>query len=384
MRRVLIYRNDLLPASETFIANQAAALTRYSPWFAGLRRIADGLPLDLNHVCSLTTESHLKDKLLRRAYLYSGLAPGFHRRLYTLHPSLIHAHFAVDACAALPVQQSLRVPLVITLHGYDVMRSDQALAQTLEGRVYLSRRAVMLRQAALFICVSEHVRRHAVDRGFPAEKLIVLRIGVEVPGGDIGSASYQEPEPIVLFVGRMVEKKGCIYLLRAMERVMANRPGVRLILLGDGPLRSELELEAKACLPCATFLGMQPPCEVRRWMQRARVLAAPSIVASDGDAEGLPTVLCEAQAIGLPVVAFHGSGIDEAVVGNETALLVAPKNEQAMSDAILLLLRDCTLHSRFAVAGRKRAAEHFDIRRQTALLEDQYDKVLSRHKRAET
>ena len=377
MKNILIYRTDLLPASETFIAGQNAALERYSPWFAGLKRDFRGLPVDAARIVTLTSGDTLRDKLLRRVYLRSGVAPSYHRRIRSLQPALIHAHFAVDACAALPLRESLRVPLIVTLHGYDVASADDSLKQTALGRTYLHRKGALLRQASLFLCVSEHIRQRALERGFPPEKLVVHRIGIDLPD----HASQEKREPVVLFVGRMVEKKGVLHLIRAMERVESALPDVTLVLLGDGPLRAGLEHEAKKCLRKVLFLGMQPPGEVRRWMQRARLLVAPSIVAANGDTEGLPTVLCESQAMGLPVVSFRGPGVNEAVIADETALLVKQRDERALGDAILRLMRDETIQSTLAAAGRRRAAQLFDVRKQTALLEEKYDEVLSRFAR---
>jgi glycosyltransferase involved in cell wall biosynthesis len=302
------------------------------------------------------------------------VAPEFRRGLRNLQPALIHAHFAPDGAGALTLLPHLNVPLIVTLHGYDVTADDETLSKSSQGRAYLRRRAMLLRKAALFVCVSEHVRRQALKRGFPEEKLTVLRIGIELPEVD----SAEEREQIVLFVGRLVEKKGCIHLLRAMERVEAKMPGSRLFVLGDGPLREELERQAKSRLKNAAFLGMRPNNEVRQWMRRAQVLAAPSIVARNGDSEGLPTVLCEAQALGLPVVSFRGPGVDEAVVAGVTALLVSQGNEQALGETILRLLADKPLRTSLGAAGQRRAAEFFDIRRQTAILEEKYDEVVDR------
>jgi glycosyltransferase involved in cell wall biosynthesis len=382
MNQILLYRNDLLPGSETFIAAQAVATQGYSPWFCGLKRVPGGLPLDHARVLSLTHGHRLQDKLLYRAYLRSGIAPRFYRRVRAVHPSLLHAHFAVDACAALPLQKHLQIPMVVTLHGYDVLCSDEAHSRTATGRVYLERRRELFEAADLFLCVSEHIRRRALERGFPARKLTVLRIGIELPEfespPDAGPDAGWKQEPLILFAGRMVEKKGCIHLLRAMGRIEATMPQARLVLLGGGPLLDELENEAGNHCRNATFLGMRSPAEVRTWMRRARVLAAPSIVAADGDGEGLPTVLCEAQAMGLPVVAFDGEGVNEAVIADRTALLVPPREERALAEAILRLLTDHPLHHRLSSEGRKHAAECFDIRRQTALLEAHYGQVLSR------
>jgi len=374
MTNVLIYRTELLAASETFIAAQTAALKRYSPWFAGLKLEPRGLALDPGRVVALTSENRLKDKLIRRAYLRSGVAPEFHRGLRNLQPALIHAHFAPDGAGALTLLPHLNIPLIVTLHGYDVSADDETLSKSPHGRAYLRRRTALLRETSLFVCVSEHVRRQALQRGFPEEKLTVLRIGIELPEID----NSQEREQIVLFVGRLVEKKGCIHLLRAMERVEAKMPSSRLFLLGDGPLREELEREAKSRLKNASFLGMRPLGEVRQWMRRAQVLAAPSIVARNGDSEGLPTVLCEAQALGLPVASFRGPGVDEAVVPGVTALLVSQGNEQALGETILRLLADQPLRTSLGAAGQRRAAEFFDIRRQTAILEEKYDEIRDR------
>lgn len=372
MKRILIYRAELLPPSETFIAGQTASLKRYSPWFAGLKLNDRGLLLDAERVVTLTEGDSFQDKLLRRAYLYLGISPGFHRRVRKIAPSLIHAHFALDGSMALTLQRMLKVPMVVTLHGYDVTSRDETIAKTAFGRAYLRRRSDLWRRASLFLCVSEHIRQKALERGYPQEKLAVHRIGIDLPQAEPGD----KRERMVLFVGRMVEKKGCIHLIRAMEQVEAKMPDAKLVLLGDGPLRPELEQEAKTRLRNATFLGMQPQPEVREWMRRAQILAAPSIVARSGDAEGLPTVLCEAQAIGLPVVSFIGPGVNEAVVADETALLVQPTDETALGDAILRLLGDEGMRASFGAAGQRRAAACFDIRTQTALLEEKYDEVL--------
>jgi len=366
MKRILIWRNELLPASETFIAAQAGAMRRYAPHFAGLKHLPHGIGLDPSRRILLTENGSLAGKLHRRLYLRTGFAPRLHRSLESIHPVLIHAHFAPDGCAALPIQKRLDIPLIVTLHGYDVTRSDSNSNFTCRE---------LRHRAALFICVSEHIRQSALRRGFPAHKLWTHPIGVDLHL--FTPSASPDPEPLVLFTGRLVEKKGCTHLIRAMSLVQAKLPSVRLVVIGDGPLRTPLENQARRQIPNATFLGSQPSAEVRGWMRRAHLLAFPSIVARNGDTEGLPIVLCEAQAIGLPIAAFRGPGVDEAVIDGHTALLTDPPEEDALATAILRLLEDPQLHARFAAAGRLRAEQHFDLSRQTALLEDKYDEVLS-------
>jgi glycosyltransferase involved in cell wall biosynthesis len=373
---VLIFRTDLLPPSETFVAAQAHALCRYTPVFAGLHRVRTGLELDPEECDTLTRTNTLADRLHRRLFLLTGHAPQFLRRLRGHHPALIHAHFAVDAAAALPLQKQLRIPLIVTLHGYDATTSDAFLRRTAVGRVFLRRREELRARTSLFLCVSEHIRHEALARGVPPEKLRTLRIGVDLGLFAPDPLYSRSPDPIVLFVGRLVEKKGCSHLLRAMQVVVQRHPVVKLLIVGDGPLLDPLRAQARATLRCCTFLGAQPPSVVRDLMHRASVLAAPSIVAADGDTEGLPIVLCEAQAIGLPIAGFEGPGVSEAVVTCESALLAPSGDDATLAGCISAILTDHDLEARLAAAGRRCAEKHFSLAAQTAQLEAIYDEIL--------
>jgi glycosyltransferase involved in cell wall biosynthesis len=373
---VLIYRSDLLPPSETFVEAQAHALRRYSPLFAGLRCVPAGLPVDPCESVLLTQGDTPADKLRRRFYLATGIAPKFVRAIDRFRPVLLHAHFAPDGAAALPLQKHLNVPLLVTLHGYDTTTTDAALRSTIAGRVFLHRRQELRERARFFICVSEHIHQQALERGVPEGKIRTIPIGVDLNLFAPDPFRSRSRDPIVLFVGRLVEKKGCEYLIRAMAAVESCHPNARLLLVGDGPLLDPLRDQARAALRNCTFLGSQPPNVVRDLMYRASVIAGPSIVASSGDTEGLPITLCEAQAIGLPIVAFQGPGVAEAVVENETALLVPSRDERGLAEAICAVLSEPPLAARLAAAGRRRAEALFSLERQTARLEDLYTEAL--------
>lgn len=373
-KRILVFRSELLPPSETFVTAQARALRLFSPFFAGLRRVPGGLPIDGEKVITLSSRDTLADRLHRRFFMSTGFAPRFARALRDETPALIHAHFAVDAAVALPLQKQLNVPMVVSLHGYDVTSTEEDLGSYAPGRIYLRRKTELHRRASIFLCVSEHIRHSALERGYPAAKLRTHSIGVDLaaflPGPEI------QREPIVLFVGRLVEKKGCTHLIRAMAFVQDRHPEAQLVIIGDGPLREQLRRQADATLRHCTFAGAQSNGAVRELMRRASVLAAPSVVASNGDSEGLGIVLCEAQALLLPIAAFRGPGISEAVVDNETALLVEPGDHRGLADAISALLTNSSLSSRLGAAGRRRAERNFSLARQTALLEEIYAGVM--------
>ncbi len=367
--RILIYRSELLAYSETFIAAQAAALRRYTPIFAGLRRVAGSLALPAASFV-VAEGSQLADRCRRYAFVHTGRAAGWIETLRAEQPVLVHAHFAVDAAEALPLARELSVPLLATLHGYDVMAIDQVHRASRRGRVYLARREQLFREAGLFLCVSDAIRRKAIERGFPAHKLRVQPIGIDL--ALYRPAERLEPAPAILFVGRLVEKKGCAHLIRAMGEVRRVLPEARLVILGDGPERAHLEEEARCWGSQAIFLGVQSGEQVRRWMAASRVLAVPSITARDGDAEGLPTVLFEALAMGLPVACFRSAGIPELVRHEVEGLLAEEKDEAGLACNLLRLCQEEGLAARLGAAGRRRVEESFGLAMHTEQLEAIY------------
>ena len=372
---ILIFRSELLPPSETFVVEQARTPRTFRPIFVGLKRLHPGISLPAASTIVMSeARGTIRERLRRRLFSESGCDPRFLRKLSRESPALIHAHFAVDACLALPISKQLGIPLVVTLHGYDVTRNDEHLRRTVAGRIYLRRRRELWRRANLFICISDYIRRKALGRGFPEEKLWVHRIGVDLKKFGSRNQPANSP-PAVLFVGRLVENKGCTHLLRAMAVVQRRLPYARLVIIGDGPLRQGLEAEARGVRHC-TFTGVQPHAEVRRWMERATVLVMPSVEVASGDSEGLGMVMCEAQALGVPGIAFRGTGVEEALAYGESGLLVPPRDEGALAEAIVRVLTDDDLRRSLAMAGRRHAERCFDLHQQTAILEQKYREVL--------
>jgi colanic acid/amylovoran biosynthesis glycosyltransferase len=370
--RVLIFRSELLPMSETFIREQAEALRRFQPIYAGLTLNSSGLPASSRSIL-LTNARGVFAQMSKFLYQLSGFAPVFKSKIRFAAPDLIHAHFALDGVAALPLARYLRVPLIVSLHGYDVTIHDSSLLKTIYGRFYLLRRRQLWDQADMFLCVSEFIRSKALEAGFPKDKLRVHYTGVNC---DTFRLSTQARQPAVLFVGRLVPKKGCAHLIEAMARVNRINPDVRLIVIGDGPLQNDLRrLAAEFQLP-VDFLGAQPVAEVRKWMSRVSVFCVPSLEAKDGDSEGFGMVFAEAQAMGTPVVSFRHGGLPEAVEENVTGLLVQERDSEALANAIARLLDDSELWSRFSAAGAARVRDSFSLKIQTALLEDIYESVL--------
>lgn len=367
-RTLLIYRDVLLAASETFIRAQAESLRGFSPFYLGLRRTPGlSLPEDRLHIISRTG---FVGKAQRVRFKLMGPSASLLRMLKRKDPVLIHAHFGPDASNAMSLAEALKIPLVATFHGYDATLDDEYLP-----KMYLRRRDCLIAKGARFLCVSEFIRQRLLKKGFPADKLQVHYTGIDTeffwPDPDIPRS------PVVLFVGRLVAKKGCQYLLRAMAQVQGVVPGAQLVIIGDGPLRQELQEQASATLKGFEFLGIQDPGMVRQWMNRASVFCTPSVVANSGDAEGFGMVFVEAQAMGLPVVSFASGGIPEAVAHGETGLLVEEHDWEALATSLLNLLQNPQLWARFSRAGRCRVRRLFNIHAQAQRLEGIYEQVRS-------
>ena len=368
---VAIFRAPLFNASETFIRNQAAALVRYRPVFVGLEAkpgawSSDGAPMVLP-----------SDWTERADFGLLGRVGPIAGRLRSHEPVLIHAHFGPDGLAALPLAGALGVPLVTTLHGYDVGRSRRSML--LSGRSSWTRYALarerLMRGGALFLAASEAVRRRAIALGFPAERTLVHHVGVDL--GRFRPEPERAEPGLIVHVGRLVEKKGTAVLIEAVARLRREGSGARLVVIGDGPLRPALERRAneRDLAGRVEFLGEIVPDEVAAWLRRAWLLAVPSVTARDGDAEGLPTVLVEAAASGVPAVATDHMGNGEVVIAGLSGLLVGERDPLALAAALAQLLEFPALRAKFAQAARRHAERAFDLSRQTEELERHYDRI---------
>jgi len=378
MRKVLIYKNELLPISATFIQSQAAALHAFEARFVGLQKIPDGLPVHSKSVL-LTEDNSFLSRIKREIFKRFTIAPQFLRRLRQEEPDLIHAHFAFDGVFAMRLADELRIPLVVTLHGYDVTITDVAFGRTREGRRYLKRRRELWKKTTKFLCSCEYIMNRAVAAGFPKEKMEVLYSGHNLRKYSPGAEPRNRN--LVLYVGRLVEKKGCSYLLRAVAKIAAVHPDVELAIIGDGPLLESLKVLAKELKINCRFLGTlmhpEPGNSVHDWMRRARVFCVPSVTASDGNTEGQPAVFVEAHALGLPAVSYQTAGIGEAVLHGETGLLAPEKDVDSLAEYLLRFLRDDTFWQSCSERGKQWVWERFDLDVLTRQLERAYREALN-------
>jgi colanic acid/amylovoran biosynthesis glycosyltransferase len=364
MPAILIFKETVLPKSETFILAQMQAMRKFSARLIGLEKVPSGLPLPSKPLLLCRARGGAA-ALRAKIYRKSGIAPFFHARARREQPALLHAHFASGGLTAIPLAKSLGVPLLVTLHGSDVT-VKWASARSIRR---------LGREATLFLCVSHFIRDRAIAAGLPEEKLRVHYIGVDLqqfqaPAADVAGAG-------VLFVGRLVEKKGCAYLIRAMASVQQTYPDCLLTIIGDGPLRAYLESHARELGVSCRFLGAQPAAIVREHLRTTHIFCAPSITAENGDSEGLGIVFAEAQAMGIPVVSSLHGGIPEVVSDGRTGLLVHERDHPALAAAIASLLGNASLWEQFRHNARAHIEHSFDLAKQTAELETIYRDVIA-------
>jgi len=363
----------------TFIRTQAEALPSFSPYYISPHYLREGLPLPKERVVVMRRGQSGFSWLTVVPFKLLGVAPLFARRLRRLRPALLHAHFGFAGLRALPLARTLDIPLVVTFQGCDATMYDEFLRadSSYSARVYVRRRKVLNVEATLLIAVSNFIRDEMIRQGFSPNKIVVHYVGVDT------ELFCPEPdakrEPIVLFTGRLDEKKGCEYLIRAMAKVQSESPDMELMVIGDGPLRPDLERLARQNLSNYRFLGFQPPDVVRHWMNRARIFGAPSIRTQSGDAEGYPNAFAEAQAMRLPVVSFASDGVREAVAHGETGFLAPERNTDVLAHYLQKLCHDASLCARMGEAARTHVCTQFNLRTQTRKLEELYMRALGKN-----
>jgi len=361
--RVAIWRSAMLGGSETFVRNQGDALRRWRPVYVGATKVDSAVSRESDLIAYPSAAD-------RNAFLrlrLTGGSPRLRKLLEEASPRLVHAHFGGDGWLVSGEAKRLRLPLIVTVHGHDVTR--QPASTGAHGVRYRRNLRTVFSRAALVLAVSEVIRSKAIGWGADPAKVRVHYTGVPIPS---------PPAPVtkqwdVAFIGRFVEKKGVDDLLAALAGLAPARP--RAVFIGAGPLLPGMRAYARELGVDATFLGVQPPDEVRRVLLASRLLAAPSRTARDGDTEGLPTTVMEAAALGLPVVSTQHSGIPEAVVDGETGLLGAEGDRVGLAANLSRLLDDEGLREKLGQQARALMLAKFDLRAQTDRLEQIYDEV---------
>lgn len=270
-------------------------------------------------------------------------------------PTHIHSQWA-HSCGTIALYGSwlLDVPFSFTGHATDLFRDRCALEDK-------------IRRADFIVCISEFHRDFYLKNGARPEQLFIAYCGInpewfyppESPRASSGKR-YR-----ILSSGRLVEKKGFSYLLDAC-RILADRgEDFECVIGGSGELESDLrsrverlELQDRVTVTGKTLLQEK----IIDFMHGGDVYVLPCVWAADDDVDGLPQMLMEAMACGLPAISTRLVGIPDLIRHEQTGLLVAPNDAVALADAIARLMHDKSLAARLADEGRKWVGERFDLK----------------------
>lgn len=261
-------------------------------------------------------------------------------------------------------------PLAVIFHAYDLTvwlreRGDDAYA-------------ALFAQAALLLPISRSWQAKLLELGAEPSKVSVLRMGV-----DCELLGYRPPrvprnEPLCLLsVGRLVEKKGFAYAIEAVAAARRDLPSLHYAIVGDGPLRAQLQqlVADRGLTDIVTFHGSLDNARLRELMLEQHCLLVPSVTAADGDMEGLPVVIMEAMALGVPVIASRHSGIPELVLDGATGWTVPERDSAALAGALRAWASTPGLWPERCARARALVERDFDVRKLAAQLAGELSKL---------
>lgn len=271
----------------------------------------------------------------------------------------VHCHFANHpALAGWLVHRLTGIPYSFTAHGSD-LHVDRTMLAT------------KVAEAAFVVTISADNRAviEASAGDASSDKVEVIHCGVDPDAFPMSDRAPGGPLRIVA-VGTLHEVKGQVHLVEACRRLAERGVAFTCRFIGDGPDREALarRIDQYALSDQVTLAGRMTSDAVAAELARSDVLAAPSVPTSGGKREGIPVVLMEAMAAGLPVVASRLSGIPELVTDEVSGLLVPPGDDDALADALERLAGDPALRARLGAAGRETVLRDFDVDRNAAAL----------------
>jgi glycosyltransferase involved in cell wall biosynthesis len=274
---------------------------------------------------------------------------------------VILAEYGFNGADIAPIAKALGIPLVVYFHGHDAHREPEISA-------YRDRYRFMFEYAYRCLSVSHYMTQAMLALGADPERIVYNPYGAREYFFDV----QPDYRPTLIAVGRFADIKAPYLTLAAFQKIAADNPQARLVMVGDGPLleccRSlsrTWNLESQVSFPGALVHEQFLPL-----LAQSRAFVQHSVVTSYGDAEGTPNSVLEAQAAGLPVLSTRHAGINEAVVHGETGFLVAERDIDAMASHMQQLLRDESLCRRMGTAARQHISANYNIQRHIGTLSD--------------
>lgn len=294
------------------------------------------------------------------------------RLLNEIKPDILHMHYLAPLIA--PVILRFR-PFIVSVWGSDIV--DESGPGGVPGRLGLLKR-IVLRQADAILASSRFLAALTCEyAGLPTERVPVYYWGVDLrqfPPTRVSRRERAGGNLVIGYVKHLLPKYGAEYLLRAIPAVKKKHPAIKVILLGEGALRGELEklVVDLAISDVVRFCGSISHEQIPKYLEQMDIFVMPSLYESFGMAA------IEAQAMGVPVVATNVGGIPEAVADGITGILVPPRDPDAIAQAIIQLIEDNSLRLSMSREGPRFVARCFDWEKNAGRVEELYDSLLAR------
>ena len=284
---------------------------------------------------------------------------------------LLHAHLGWEGARTIGLADRPHRPFVVSFYGRDAtLLARHPYWKTLYRRLF--------RRADRVLAEGSYMAGTLRSIGAPPDRVRVVHLGV-----DPSAFPFRERTPsesvVGLISGSFREKKGILYGLEAFARIAGDHPRARLRIIGDGPLRPQIEERSRRSdlQGRVDLLGYRPYPDYLDELSRAHFLLAPSVTARDGDSEGgAPVCLLEAQAMGVPIVATTHCDIPEVTRPDESAILAPERDVPELARKLDTLLRDPSRWPAMGRAGRAHIEAEFDIREQVRKMESVYREIL--------
>jgi glycosyltransferase involved in cell wall biosynthesis len=276
----------------------------------------------------------------------------------------VHAHFAfITADIAKQLSGLLDINFSVTAHAQDIYTSPDRIKQFSNDALFLVTCTEYNRKYINEITDFKFQDRiYKVYHGLDASKWENNYVFRKLGGSIIN----------IICVARLVEKKGIIYLLRAIKILVESGIDIKCTIVGEGPLKTQFDkyIKESGISKYVQILGFMHQDNVKEYICRSDMFVLPCIVADNGDMDGLPNVILEAMALNIPVISTSISAIPEVIDDRFNGLLVKEKDEEAIANAIMELVKDEKLYERIKNNSRTKLLDEFDIGECTSKLID--------------
>ena len=375
-------RTPYLLISETFIYMSLINTERFQPIVLTMGLInEDKFPFqDVYLMTTSRIVRSLWNRVLRfdsSVLKYAPWYPAHIRAIGRHNVKLLHAHFGTTGYFAWPLKKYHRIPLVTSFYGADASR----LAERQE---WLTRYGRLFADGEQFTVTSAQMRNRLIDMGCPAEKITLIGTGVEL---DVFTYQPRQlpkaGEPVkFLMVARFIEKKGVEYAIKAFAQVHAKHPHTEFRLIGDGPLKPQIErlIADLGVENSVKLLGFQPTEGFVAETKHCHIVLQPSVTASDGDQEGgAPAAMMEAQAAGLPFISTWHASVHEEVLDGETGFLVPERDVEALADRMTFFVEHPEVWNEMGHKARKHIEQNYSEEIQSRRLAEVYERAMADH-----